>query len=107
MPVAETSGNEAIGGSFACGRTAGLRPARWCRYLCRSLSAAFELRDEEDLAAVAELLEIGRLVVDLAVDRDGGFLDEMIAEARIRRSSSMITSRIVVASMSNSRAPPV
>src|SRR5712691_1637636 len=49
---------------------------RWC-------SAAFELGDEEDLAAPADFLEVGRLIVDRAVDRDGGFLDEVFAEAGV------------------------
>ena len=40
----------------------------------------FELGDEEDLAAGADRLKIGGLV-DLAVDRDGGFLFEVVAEA--------------------------
>src|SRR5437762_11262304 len=44
---------------------------------------AFELRDEEDLAALADLLEIAGLVVDLAVDRDGGLLFKVLAKPRI------------------------
>src|SRR5271154_1506706 len=44
-------------------------------------SAAFELGDEEDLAALADHLVIADLVVDLAVDRDGGLLLEVLAEA--------------------------
>src|SRR5712692_5368528 len=43
---------------------------------------AFELGDEEDLAAFADRLEIGGLV-DRAVDRDGGFFDEVLAEAGV------------------------
>src|SRR5690348_9433065 len=42
-------------------------------------SAAFELGDEEDFAALADRLVIGD-VVDFAVDRDGGFLLQMLAE---------------------------
>ena len=42
----------------------------------------FELGDEEDLAARADRLEIGGLV-DLAVDCDGGFFLEVVAEAGI------------------------
>jgi hypothetical protein len=38
------------------------------------------LGDEEDFAAGADRLEIGGFV-DLAVDRDGGFFFEMVAEA--------------------------
>src|SRR5204862_5527775 len=48
-----------------------------------SASAAFELRDEEDLAARADLLEIGRLVVDRAVNRDRGLFLEVLAEPRM------------------------
>jgi hypothetical protein len=44
------------------------------------LSADFELGDEKDLAAGADRLEIGGLV-DLAVNRDGGFLLELVADA--------------------------
>src|SRR5712692_2080970 len=44
--------------------------------------SAFKLGDEEDLAAFADRLEIGGLV-DRAIDGDGGFLHEMIAEARV------------------------
>src|SRR5215469_3258107 len=44
-------------------------------------SAAFELRDEEHLAAIAQLLEITRCVVDCAIDRDGRFFFEVLAEA--------------------------
>src|SRR6266704_6282752 len=43
-------------------------------------SAAFELRAETDLAALADRLEVGDLV-DLAVDRDGGLLFQVLAEA--------------------------
>jgi len=39
-------------------------------------SSAFELRDEENLVARANWLEIDGLV-DLAVDRDGGFFFEV------------------------------
>src|SRR5579863_718857 len=49
----------------------------------RSGSAAFELGDEENLAARPHRLEIGGLVMDRAVDRDGGFFDEMLAEPGI------------------------
>src|SRR5438270_14003981 len=42
----------------------------------------FELGDEEDLAARANRLEIGGLV-DGAVDRDGGFFFEVMAEAGV------------------------
>src|ERR1700737_450785 len=41
-----------------------------------------EFGDEEDFAAVADRLEIGGLV-DRAVDRDGGFFDEVLAEAGV------------------------
>ena len=41
-------------------------------------SAAFEFRDEENLTARADRLEIGGFV-DLAVDGDGGFFFEMVA----------------------------
>src|SRR5215472_2583404 len=46
-------------------------------------SAAFQLGDEEDLAALAQLLEVPGLVVDLAVDRDGRLRFEMLAEPGI------------------------
>jgi len=46
------------------------------------LSSSFELGDEEDLGARAERLEIGGLV-EGAVDRDGGFLFEVVAQARV------------------------
>ena len=42
---------------------------------------AFEFWDEEDFGAGADRLEIGGLV-DLAVDGDGGFLFEVVAEPR-------------------------
>src|SRR5436305_1549445 len=45
--------------------------------------AAFELWDKEDFAARADPLKIARGVVDLAVDRDGGLLLEVLAEPGI------------------------
>src|SRR6516164_2882632 len=45
-------------------------------------SAPFELGDEEDFAAGSDRLEIGGLV-DLAVDRDGGFFFEVVPEAGV------------------------
>src|SRR5213078_2276000 len=60
------------------GRRAPLAPQ-----LPRRRLAAFELRDEEDLAALPDLVEIGRLVVDLAVDRDRRFFFEVLAEPRM------------------------
>jgi hypothetical protein len=44
--------------------------------------AALELRDKEDLAAFADWLEEGGLV-DLTVDRDGRFFDEVLAETGV------------------------
>src|SRR5579864_3139935 len=44
-------------------------------------SAALQLRNEEDFAARPQDLEIGRLVVDRAVDRDRRFLFQVLAEA--------------------------
>src|SRR5579862_2564925 len=45
-------------------------------------SAAFELGDEEDFAALTDRLVVSDLV-DLAVDRDGGFFLQVLAEAGI------------------------
>ena len=45
-------------------------------------SATFEFGDEEDLATRADRLEIGGLV-EGAVDRDGGFFFEVMAQARV------------------------
>ena len=47
-----------------------------------SVLSAFEFGDEEDFAAFADRLEIGGLV-DGAVDRDGGFFFEVVAETRV------------------------
>src|SRR5580658_687449 len=44
---------------------------------------AFELGDEEDLAALMQLLVIAGLIVEFAVDGDRGLLLEMLAEPRI------------------------
>src|SRR6201987_3713714 len=44
--------------------------------------APFEFGDEENFAAFADRLEIGGFV-DRAIDRDGGFFFEMLAEPRI------------------------
>ena len=44
----------------------------------------FEFGDGEHLAARADRLEIGGFV-EGAVDRDGGFHLEMVAEARVER----------------------
>src|ERR1700683_3848907 len=46
-------------------------------------SAAFELGDEEHLAALTQLLEVSGGVVDRTIDRDGGLLLEVVAEPRI------------------------
>src|SRR5260370_18475651 len=60
-----------------------LAHTRRCFYrdlVTKPTSPPFELGDEKDLAAFADRLEIGGLV-DRAVDRDGGFFDEVLAEA--------------------------
>src|SRR5215469_17146740 len=44
--------------------------------------SAFEFGDEEDFATLADRLEIGGLV-EGAVDRDGGFLFQMLTEAGV------------------------
>jgi len=48
----------------------------------RERSPPFEFGDEEDFAAFADRLEIGGLV-DGAVDGDGGFFFEALAEAGV------------------------
>src|SRR5215472_1139333 len=47
--------------------------------------AAFELWDEEHFAPRADALEIARSVVNLAIDCDGGFFFEVLAEPGIER----------------------
>src|ERR1700733_3030939 len=49
----------------------------------RKVSAAFELGDEEHLAALVQLLEISGGVVGLGLDRDGGLLFRVAAPPRI------------------------
>src|SRR5579872_6904886 len=67
-----------------CGRSSGgCRSASPPYMKLPTGSAAFELRDEEDFAALADLLEIGRLVVNLAVNRDRGLLLKVLAEPRM------------------------
>jgi hypothetical protein len=48
----------------------------------RGTLPSLEFGDEEDFATFADRLEVGGLV-DCAVDRDGGFFDEMLAEAGV------------------------
>src|SRR5438132_4074921 len=62
------------------------RPSCTATTICGShsppLLAPLQLRDEEDLATRPDRLVIADLV-DLAVDRDRGLLDQMLAEPRI------------------------
>src|SRR3984893_11394184 len=69
-----------IGRSCArpCARSLGGTPSG----AIRRNSAAFKFGDEEDLAAFADRLEIGGLV-ERAVDGDGGFFFEVVAETRV------------------------
>src|SRR5207237_10386637 len=69
----------------ACMTGSAWRPSCTATTICGShsppLLAPLQLRDEEDLAARPDRLVIADLVA-LAVDRDRGLLDQMLAEPR-------------------------